>query len=66
METDQTNDFLASMSRRVAVWGATFAGLLGLLVAINAALSDEYVGAGVCLVASALSFAVVGNAFARK
>jgi hypothetical protein len=54
------------MSRRVAVWGATFAGLLGLLVAINAALSDEYVGAGVCLVASALSFAVVGNAFARK
>ena len=66
METSQTNDFLSSMSRRVAVWGATTAGFLGLVLAVNAALSNEYIGAGVCLVASALSFAVLGNAFARK
>lgn len=66
MKTDHPNDFLASMSRRVAVWGAVTAGFLGLVLAINAALSDEYIGAGVCLGASALAFAAIGNAFTRK
>ncbi len=66
METNQTNGFLASMARRVALWGPAITGFLGLVLAINAALSDEYIGAGVCLAASALGFGVIGYTFVRK
>ena len=59
-------DFLASSAARVAFWGGTAAGFLGLVLAINASLSDEYVGAGVCLIASALAFGVTGLAFSRR
>ena len=66
METNQTNDFLASMARRAAAWGLVITGFLGLILAINAALINAYIGAGVCLVASALGFGVIGHTFARK
>ena len=51
--------FLHSMATRVAIWGPTITGLLGLVLAVNAAGSSQYVGAGVCLAASALAFGVV-------
>ncbi len=66
METNQTSGLSASIARRVALLGSTITGFLGLVLAINAALSDEYIGAGVCLVASALSFGVIGYNFVRK
>ena len=67
MGTDQANEpFLVSMATRVTSWGPTITGLLGLILAVNAALSDEYIGAGVCLVASGLAFGVMAYAFLRK
>ena len=67
METKETSPaFLESMAKRVVAWGCTAVGFLGLVLAVNAALSDEYIGAGVSLVASALAFAVMAYAFLRR
>ncbi len=67
MEDEKTGQpFLQSMARRVAAWGGAITGFAGLVLAINAALSDQYTGAGVCLVASALAFGAVGHAFTRR
>ncbi len=43
------------MARRVVFWSSFIAGWLGVIKAINAGLSNQYIGAGVCLVASALA-----------
>ena len=59
MDTNQTNGFSASMARRVGLWGPLITGFVGMVLALNASLSDEYVGAGVCLAASALAFGVI-------
>ncbi|MFC1935320.1 hypothetical protein ACFLX9_00920 [Chloroflexota bacterium] len=48
-----------AMTRRVSFWGATITGFLGIILTVNAVLSEEYVGAGVLLIASALSFGIV-------
>ena len=63
METNTTKQpFLISMARRVIIWGPTIAAFLGLVAAFNAMLGDEYVGAGVCLIASAMAFGVLAYA----
>ncbi len=49
-------------AERLALWGSTIVGFLGIIIAINAALSGEYVGAGVCLAAAALAFVGIGLA----
>jgi hypothetical protein len=41
-------------------------GFAGLLAAVAAFFSAEWVGAGVCLVASALAFGLLANAFLRN
>ena len=66
MQTDSSNGFSMAMARRLALWGPTIVGFAGLIFAINAALSDEYVGAGVSLAASALAFGVIGYTFVRR
>ncbi len=67
METIESSpSFLEEMSRRVVAWGSIVTGSLGLVLAVNAALSDEYIGAGVCLAASALAFGVMAYAFLRR
>lgn len=63
---ESTPSFLEAMSRRVVAWGSIVTGSLGLVLAVNAALSDEYIGAGVCLAASALAFGVMAYAFLRR
>ncbi len=63
-ELSQT--FLESMARRVVAWGCTTVGFLGLILALNAGYSNEYVSAGACLAASALAFGVYAYAFLRK
>ena len=63
---ESSTSFLESMSRRVVAVGSVVAGSLGLVLAVNAALSDEYIGAGVCLAASALAFGVLAYAFLRR
>lgn len=62
----QTDDFLTFMARRVVAWGSTIVGIAGIVLAINAALTNEFVGAGVCLLASTLAFGVIGYAFSRE
>ena len=66
METKQTNSLLASATLRLALWGSAITGFAGWVLAVNAALGDEYTGAGVCLLASALGFGVIGYTFVRK
>ena len=65
MQTDTRSDFLVSAAASVGFWGATATGFLGVVLAVNASLSDEYVGAGVCLIASALAFGATAFAFSR-
>ncbi len=49
-----------SVAERLCLWGSTIVGFLGIIIAINATLSGEYVGAGVCLAAAALAFVGIG------
>ena len=58
--------FLASAAGRMTFWGPSITGILGIVLAFNAALSDEYVGAGACLAASALAFGVIVYGHSRR
>ena len=51
---------------RVVFWGSIAIWVLGIVLAINASLSDEYVGAGACLAASALALGILGYNFIRR
>ena len=67
METhEKSQPFLESMARRVVAWGGTTIGILGPILAVNAAYSGEYVGAGASLAASAMALGVVAYAFVRR
>ncbi len=66
VDSTRTNGFLMPMARRVALWGSTIVGFLGFILAINASLDSGYVGAGLCLMASALAFGAIGYTFVRK
>ena len=44
---------------RFAHVGPVITGVLGIILAINASLGDDFVGAGLLLAASALSFATL-------
>jgi hypothetical protein len=47
------------MLKRSATWGSLITGFFAWILALNAALSNEYIGAGILLVASALAFGIV-------
>ena len=66
METTEADEFMATAATRMAFWGSTIVGVLGIVLALNAALSDEYTGAGACLVASALALGIIGYTFVRR
>ncbi len=66
MESPEAGVFMKATARRVAFWGSTIVGILGIVLAINAGLSDEFTGAGVCLAASAFAFGVLGYPFVRR
>ena len=66
MQQHDGGGFFASAARRIAFWGSTLVGFAGLILAINAALDDEYVGAGVLLVASAVAFGAIGYVSGRR
>ena len=66
METAEAGGFMTAAARRMVFWGSTIVGVLGIVLALNAALSDEYAGAGASLAASALALGVVGYTFVRK
>ena len=66
MGTNETTDFVTSMARRVVAGGSVITGFGGGVFAINAALDNQFIGAGVSLAASALAFGVLAYAFLRK
>ena len=66
MEAAETAGFMTAAARRLVFWGSTIIGILGIVLALNAALSDEYTGAGACLAASALALGVIGYTFVRR
>ncbi len=66
METAEADGFMTAAARRMAFWGSAIVGILGIVLALNAALSDEYTGAGACLAASALALGIIGYIFAHK
>ena len=66
METAEAGGFMTAAATRIVFWGSTIVGILGVVLALNAALSDEYIGAGACLAASALAFGIIGYTFRRR
>ena len=62
----ETEGFMTAAATRMVFWGSTIVGILGIVLALNAALSDEYVGAGACLAASALALGIIGYTFVRR
>ena len=66
METAEAGGFMTAAATRIVSWGSTIVGILGIVLALNAALSDEYTGAGACLAASALAFGIIGYTFRRR
>ncbi len=57
---------MAEAAIRVVFWGSIAIWVLGIVLAINASLSDEYIGAGACLAASALALGILGYNFIRR
>ena len=55
MNTPESGSFMAEAAIRVLFGGSKAIWVLGIVLAINTSLSDEYVGAGACLAASALA-----------
>jgi len=51
---------------RISMIGALCTGLLGLMMAVSARQVSDFVGAGVCMGASALSFGLLANAVFRQ
>ncbi len=66
METAEASGFMTAAARRMAFWGSTIVGILGIVLALNAAYSDEYTGAGACLAASALALGIIGYTLVRR
>ena len=50
----------------VSLIGCATAGVLGIIFAITSGLSLDWIGAGVCLTASSLSFGLLTNAILRS
>mgnify|MGYP006303393375 CR=1 FL=1 len=50
----------------VTVIAGQVTGFIGLLGAIFAFFTDEWVGVGACLIASALAFGLIANAMLRQ
>ena len=65
MQQSENAGFFASSAPRVAFWGCTIVGFAGVILAINAVMDDEYVGAGLLLIASATAFGAIGYFSAR-
>ncbi len=63
---ESSSGFFATSAPRVAFWGSTIAGFAGLILAVNAALDSEYVGAGLLLIASAVAFGAIGYVSTRE
>lgn len=66
VEAVRGDRFTTAAARRTAFWGPAIVGFLGVVLALNAGLSDQYTGAGACLVASALAFGVVAYVSLRR
>ena len=66
IETLEAGGFMAEAAKRLAFWGPVIVGILGVVLAFNAALSDQYAGAGACLAASALAFGIVAYNSTRR
>jgi hypothetical protein len=55
-----------SVEKRASLWGSVIVGFLGIILAINASLDSQFIGAGVSLIASAMAFGFIGLIFLRK
>ena len=65
-ETKESGSFMSDAASRLLFWVGTTIGILGVVLAINAAYSNEYTGAGACLAASALALGINGYFFIRR
>ena len=50
---------MTAATRRLATMGSIIAGVLGIVLALNASLESQYTGAGACLAESAMAFGVL-------
>jgi hypothetical protein len=64
-ETDKPAGRSAASTTGLSALGTLLTGVAGIILALNAASSNEFVGAGICLAASALAFGLLANAALR-
>ena len=62
----ESGGFMGEAARRMTFWGSTIVWVLGVILAINASLTDDYTGTGVCLAASALVIGILSYTFMRR
>ena len=65
MGISTTDGVSTSMAARVAFWGPTIAGIAGIILAINAALDNQFTGAGLLILGSAAAFGAIGYSLRR-
>ena len=66
MKNTEISQSTAARASRISLWGLTIVGFLGIILAINAALDNEFIGVGSCLAASALAFGAIGYVFTKR
>ncbi|HAL48330.1 MAG: hypothetical protein FI707_15755 [SAR202 cluster bacterium] len=66
MEEQKFSQSTMSMIRRIVIWNLTIVAFGSIILAITAAGSGEYVGAGICLLASVAAPAALGWIFLRS
>ena len=59
--TNRYADLQTSRVARLAIGGALITGWVGIILAINAMLSGNDTGAGICLIGAALAFGFIIN-----
>jgi hypothetical protein len=53
------------VEKRLALWGSFVVFALGIIYTINANLDNQYIGAGLLLIASALACGIVARLYSK-
>ena len=65
-EMVEQEGFMTAATRRLAILGSIVAGVLGIVLALNAPLESQYTGAGVCLAATVMASGVAAYISQRR
>jgi hypothetical protein len=66
VETKESGSFMADAASRLLFWVGTTIGILGVILALNAGLQNDYAAAAACLAASSMALGINGYFFIRR